>query len=275
MTHHLADGRAARRRARLARAALLDGRDRDRVRLGHRRAGTRGSPCAERTIPVARALGQRRSHSPPARVVGDDPPAPRSARSARRSCSTRRRGLTATRAHSLLDVHSAVPVHAGLVAYHVARGSIGARSRSASAASRSSTARDTWCGRCIGCFPGSSRPRSGSAISTLPQRYRDRLRRRFGAARPPARPRVGRHLRRDRSRCCAEGLRAAIPLLRRGADALDAIPWVFDAARVRRNLGWALGAQRRPRWRDARASARARRVRAARRRVRSSRARAT
>ena len=32
----------------------------------------------------------------------------------------------------------------------------------------------------------------------------------------------------------------AIPLLRRGADALDAVPWVLDAARVRRNLGWSL-----------------------------------
>src|SRR5258705_11091425 len=32
----------------------------------------------------------------------------------------------------------------------------------------------------------------------------------------------------------------AIPALRSGAEALEAIPWLLDAARVRRKLGWGL-----------------------------------
>ncbi|HET9012038.1 MAG TPA: LuxR C-terminal-related transcriptional regulator, partial [Gemmatimonadaceae bacterium] len=72
------------------------------------------------------------------------------------------------------------------------------------------------------------------------ERYRDRLRRdseqlghQLGLAWADTCDAIVSMLREDYA--------AAIPLLRRGADALDAVPWVLDAARVRRNLGWALG----------------------------------
>jgi DNA-binding CsgD family transcriptional regulator len=139
----------------------------------------------------------------------------------------------------LADVHSAVPVHAGLVAYYVA---VGDHRRAieigdAGLAIVDRTGYLAW---------GIHRllPMVIEALLWLgdletAERYRDRLRRdsehighQLGMAWADTCDALVAMLRKDYEK--------AIPLLRRGADALDAVPWVFDGARLRRKLAWVL-----------------------------------
>lgn len=141
--------------------------------------------------------------------------------------------------HRITDVHSAVPVHAGLVAYYVATGEhrraieIG----DAGLAMVDSTGYVAWGIHRL--LPMVIEAALWLGDLAAAQRYGDRLRRdsvqlghQLGLAWADTCDALIAMLRKD-----YEG---AVPLLRRGADALDAVPWVFDASRVRRKLGWVL-----------------------------------
>ena len=198
-----------------------------------------GLALAERTIPLARALGQRmllprllvwaalihlhRGAVPRAKEYLDE--------------AVR---LTAESSRSVLDVHSAAPVHAGLVAYHVA---VGEHRRAIEVGELGllhvdRTGYIAWAVHRL--LPGIIEAALWLGDLEAAERYRDRLRRdstqlghQLGLAWADTCDALIRMLRGD--------LAGAVPLLRRGAGALDAVPWVLDAARVRRNLGWALG----------------------------------
>ncbi len=199
-----------------------------------------GLALAERTIPMARALGQRvllprllvwaalihlrRGGIERAKEMldeawqltgGDSPP-------------------------GRADVHSAVPVHAGLAAYYVAteqhRRAIEIGERGLALVDR--TGYVVWAVHRL--LPGIIEAALWLGDLETAERYRDRLRlhseqlgHQLGFAWVDTCDAVIALLREDYER--------AIPLLRRGADALDGVPWVLDAARVRRNLGWVLG----------------------------------
>jgi DNA-binding CsgD family transcriptional regulator/tetratricopeptide (TPR) repeat protein len=199
-----------------------------------------GLALAERTIPLARALGQRvllprllvwaamihLRRGDPARakemldeawgLIGGDAPA------------------------SLADVHSAVPVHAGLAAYYVAtedhRRAIEIGERGLALVDR--TGYVVWAVHRL--LPGIIEAALWLGDLATAEKYRDRLRlhseqlgHQLGFAWVDTCDALIAMLREEYER--------AIPLLRRGADALDGVPWVLDAARVRRNLGWVLG----------------------------------
>jgi DNA-binding CsgD family transcriptional regulator/tetratricopeptide (TPR) repeat protein len=198
-----------------------------------------GLSLAERTIPLARALGQRvllprllvwaalvhlhRGGVPRAKEYLDE--------------ASR---LTSDAGSGLLDVHSAAPVHAGLVAYHTA---IGEYRRAVEVGERGlahvdRTGAIAWAVHRL--LPGIIEAALWMRDLETAERYRDRLRRDS--------TQLGHHLGlawADTSdaliRMLREDYAGAVPLLRQGAGALDAVPWVFDAARARRNLGWALG----------------------------------
>ena len=198
-----------------------------------------GLALAERTIPMARALGQRvllprllvwaamihlrRGGTPRAKELLDE--------------AWRLTGGDLS--SSLADVHSAVPVHAGFVAYHVAtedhRRAIEIGERGLAMVDR--TGYVVWAVHRL--LPGIIEAALWLGDLATAERYRDRLRLHS--------ERLGHHLGFAWVDTCdaiiamlREEYARAIPLLRRGADALDAVPWVLDAARVRRNLGWAL-----------------------------------
>ena len=199
-----------------------------------------GLALAERTIPLARALGQRvllpRLLVWAAMIHLHRGAAPR----AKEHLDEAWKLLGGSDAlHQLADVHSAVPVHAGLVAYHV---SVGEHQRAleigdAGLALVDRTGYLAW---------GIHRllPMVIEALLWLgdletAERYRDRLRRdsvhighQLGIAWADTCDALIAMLRKE--------YETAIPLLRRGADALDAIPWVFDGARLRRKLAWVL-----------------------------------
>ncbi len=199
-----------------------------------------GLALAERTIPIARALGQRlllprllvwaalihlrRGGTERAKemldeaweLAGGDAPA------------------------NLADVHSAVPVHAGLVTYYVAtedhRRAIEIGERGLAMVDR--TGYVVWAVHRL--LPGMIEAALWLRDLETAERYRDRLRlyseqlgHQLGFAWVDTCDAVIAMLREEYDR--------AIPLLRSGADALDGVPWVLDAARVRRNLGWVLG----------------------------------
>ena len=199
-----------------------------------------GLALAERTIPMARALGQRvllprllvwaamihlrrggierakELLDEASRLIGGDAPP------------------------SLADVHSAVPVHAGLVSYYVAteehRRAIEIGERGLALVDR--TGYVVWAVHRL--LPGIIEAALWLGDLETAERYRDRLRLHS--------EQLGHHLGFAWVDTCdaliamlRKEYERAIPLLRRGADALDGVPWVLDAARVRRNLGWVLG----------------------------------
>jgi DNA-binding CsgD family transcriptional regulator len=199
-----------------------------------------GLALAERTIPMARALGQRLLL--PRLLVWAA------------MIHLRRGGVARAKAlldeawrltggdssPSLADVHSAVPVHAGLAAYYVAtedhRRAIEIGERGLALVDR--TGYVVWAVHRL--LPGIIEAALWLRDLETAERYRDRLRlhseqlgHQLGFAWVDTCDAVIAMLREEYER--------AIPLLRRGADALDGIPWVLDAARVRRNLGWVLG----------------------------------
>ena len=198
-----------------------------------------GLALAERTIPMARALGQRvllprllvwsamihlnRGAVDRAKAYLDE---------AWQLCADRGGKRPA-------DVHSLVPVHAGLVAYHVA---IGEHRRAieigeAGLAMVDRTGYLAW---------GIHRllPMIIEAALWLndieaAERYRDRLRRdsqqlghRLGIAWADTCDALIAMLGKDHGR--------AADMLRHAADSLEAVPWVLDAARARRKLAWVL-----------------------------------
>ena len=198
-----------------------------------------GLALADRTIPMARALGQRvllprllvwaamihlrrggferakEQLDEAWRLTGGEAPA------------------------SLADVNSAIPVRAGLVAYHVAtedhQRAIETGEQGLAMVDR--TGYIVWAVHRL--LPGMIEAALWLGDLETAERYRDRLRlhseqlgHQLGFAWVDTCDAIVAMLREDYER--------AIPLLRRGADALDAVPWVLDAARVRRNLGWSL-----------------------------------
>ncbi|MCY7378969.1 MAG: AAA family ATPase [Gemmatimonadaceae bacterium] len=198
-----------------------------------------GLALAERTIPLARALGQRML-LPRLLVWAAMIHLHRGNSGLAKDYLDEALGLTRDAARTLLDVHSSVPVHAGLVAYHVAAGEhrlaieVGERGL----ALVDSTGYVAWSVHRL--LPGMIEAALWLRDLETAERYRDRLRRdslqlghQLGLAWADTCDALMRMLRDD--------LAGAIPLLRRGADALDAVPWVLDAARARRNLGWVLG----------------------------------
>ncbi len=198
-----------------------------------------GLALAARTIPLARTLGQRmllprllvwtamiqlhRGHQVGAKALLDEALT-----------------LVGHAGRSLLDVHSAAPVHAGLAAWHIAMGDhrraieVG----TAGLALVDRTGYIAWGVHRL--LPGIIEAALWIRDFDTAERHGARLRRdstqlghQLGLAWADTCDAMIRMLRDDHA--------GAIPLLRRGADALDAVPWVLDAARVRRNLGWVLG----------------------------------
>jgi DNA-binding CsgD family transcriptional regulator len=198
-----------------------------------------GLALAERAIPMARALGQR-VLLPRLLVWAAMIHLQRGAEARAKSYLDEAWRLCADRGgRRPADIHSAVPVHAGLVAYHVA---IGEHRRAieigeAGLALVDRTGYVAW---------GIHRllPMIIEAALWLndieaAERYRDRLRRdsqqlghRLGLAWADTCDALLAMLGRDYGR--------AAELLRKGADALEAVPWVLDASRVRRKLAWVL-----------------------------------
>ena len=198
-----------------------------------------GLALAERTIPLARALGQRML-LPRLLVWAAMIHLHRGSCGLAKDYLDEALGLTRDAARTLLDVHSTVPVHAGLVAYHVETGEhrlaieVGERGL----ALVDATGYVAWSVHRL--LPGMIEAALWLRDLDTAERYRDRLRRdslqlghQLGLAWADTCDALIRMLRDDHA--------GAIPLLRRGADALDAVPWVLDAARARRNLGWVLG----------------------------------
>lgn len=139
------------------------------------------------------------------------------------------------------DVHSAVPVHAGLVAYYVAAGEH-QRAIDVGAAGLAIVDRTGYLAWGIHrLLPMMIEAALWLGDLATAQRYGERLRRdsvqlghQLGLAWADTCDALVAMLRKD--------YEAAAPLLRRGADALDAVPWVLDASRVRRKLAWVLAA---------------------------------
>ena len=199
-----------------------------------------GLALAERTIPMARALGQRvllprllvwtamlhlnRGAPERAKAYLDE---------AWQLCADRGGKRPA-------DIHSLVPVHAGLVAYHVAMGEhrraieIG----DAGLAMVDRTGYVAWGIHRL--LPMMIEAALWLGDIATAERYRDRLRRdshqighRLGIAWADTCDALIEMLAgKDHDR--------AATMLRRGADALEAVPWVLDASRVRRKLAWVL-----------------------------------
>jgi DNA-binding CsgD family transcriptional regulator len=198
-----------------------------------------GLSLAERTIPLARALGQR-VLLPRLLVWAALIHLHRGGVEHAKEYLDEASRLTSDAGTGLLDVHSAAPVHAGLVAYHIA---VGEHRRAIEVGERGlahvdRTGSIAWAVHRL--LPGVIEAALWLRDLEAAERYRDRLRRdsaqqghRLGLAWADTSDALIRMLRED-----YEG---SIPLLRAGAGALDAVPWVFDAARARRNLGWALG----------------------------------
>jgi DNA-binding CsgD family transcriptional regulator len=198
-----------------------------------------GLSLAERTIPLARSLGQR-VLLPRLLVWAALIHLHRGGVERAKEYLDEASRLTSDAGTGLLDVHSAAPVHAGLVAYYVA---VGEHRRAIEVGERGlahvdRTGSIAWAVHRL--LPGMIEAALWMRDLETAERYRDRLRRdstqlghRLGLAWADTCDALILMLRENHV--------GAIPLFRRGAGALDAVPWVFDAARTRRNLGWALG----------------------------------
>jgi DNA-binding CsgD family transcriptional regulator/tetratricopeptide (TPR) repeat protein len=196
-----------------------------------------GLALAERTIPMARALRQRVLL--PRLLVwaamihlhrGDAPTAKEYLDEAWKLSSGGNKG-----GPRVADVHSAVPVHAGLVAYHVATGDYrrAIELGDAGLALVDRTGYLAW---------GIHRLLPMTIEAALWLRDFDAARRYEARLRKDS-LQIGHKLGLAWADTC-EGLIAmlhrdfetAAPLLRKSAEALEAIPWLLDAARVRRKL---------------------------------------
>ena len=194
----------------------------------------------ERTISVARSLGQRTLL--PRLLVwtglvylgrGDLERAKRYLDEAWRLSGAERRGATAGRP---LDVHNVVPAHAGMAAYHVAvrdyRAAIEVGEQGLEIADR--TAYVAWA--IYRLLPAMAEAALWLADFERAERYGARLRRdsralghKLGLAWADACDALVIMLKKgDPAR--------AVELLRKAADDLDAIPFVWDSARLRRQL---------------------------------------
>jgi len=199
-----------------------------------------GLALAERTIPMARALRQRVLL--PRLLVwaamihlhrGD-------AAQAKEYLDEAWRLSARGGASSAADVHSAVPVHAGLVAYHVANGDYrrAIEIGDAALALVDRTGYVAWAIHRL--LPMMIEAALWLVDLDLARRYEARLRRDS--------MQLGHSLGiawADTCNALIAMLRKDYPLaatsLRQSAEALEAIPWLLDAARVRRKLGWVLG----------------------------------
>jgi DNA-binding CsgD family transcriptional regulator/tetratricopeptide (TPR) repeat protein len=199
-----------------------------------------GLALAERTIPMARALRQR-VLLPRLLVWAAMIHLHRGAAAQAKEYLDEAWRLSTTKggAHSVADVHSAVPVHAGFVAYHVACGDYqrAIEIGDAGLALVDRTGYVAWGIHRL--LPMTIEAALWLGDLDLARRYEDRLRRdslqlghSLGIAWADTCNALILMLRKDYT--------TAIPLLRRGAEALEAIPWLLDAARVRRKLGWVL-----------------------------------
>jgi DNA-binding CsgD family transcriptional regulator/tetratricopeptide (TPR) repeat protein len=196
-----------------------------------------GLALAERTIPMARALRQRvllprllvwaamihlhRGAAPKAKEYLDEA----------WKLSTGSGGVL-----RVADVHSAVPVHAGLVAYHVAMGDYrrAIEFGDAGLALVDRTGYLAWGIHRL--LPMTIEAALWLGDLDAAHRYGARLRRDS--------LQLGHHLGLAWADTCEaliamlrKDYETAAPLLRKGAEALEAIPWLLDAARVRRKLG--------------------------------------
>jgi len=199
-----------------------------------------GLALAERTIPVARALRQRvllprllvwaamihlhRGAVAQAKTYLDEA----------WRLSTNEDGTP-----RVADVHSAVPVHAGMVAFHVAQGDY-RRALEIGEAGLALVDRTGYLAWGIHrLLPMMIEAALWIRDLDLARSYEQRLRRDsmqlghlLGFAWADTCNALILMLRKD--------YEAAAPLLRQGAEALEAIPWLLDAARVRRKLAWVL-----------------------------------
>jgi DNA-binding NarL/FixJ family response regulator len=137
------------------------------------------------------------------------------------------------------DVHSAVPVHAGMVAYHVALGEYrrAIEIGDAGLALVDRTGYVAWGIHRL--LPMVIEAALWMGDLDMARRYEQRLRsdslqlgHRLGIAWADTCNALIAMLRKDYATAAEE--------LRRGAEALEAIPWLLDAARVRRKLAWVL-----------------------------------
>jgi DNA-binding CsgD family transcriptional regulator len=139
------------------------------------------------------------------------------------------------------DVHSTVPVHAGLVTYHLSAGDY-ERALEIGEAGLALVDRTGYVAWGIHrLLPAMIEASMWMGDLPRARRYGARLRRdseqighKLGIAWADTSDALFAMLRKDYVK--------AAPLLRRGADALEAIPWLLDAARVRRNLASVLAA---------------------------------
>ena len=198
-----------------------------------------GLALAERTIPTARALGQR-VLLPRLLVWAAMIHLHRGAVGRAKEYLDEAWRLAGSDAvQHMMDVHSAVPVHAGLVAYHV---EMGEHQRAieigdAGLALVDRTGYVAWGIHRL--LPMMIEAALWLGDFEMAERYRDRLRddsvrlgHQLGIAWADTCDALIAMLRKDYER--------AAPLLRRGVDALEAVPWVFDASRLRRKLAWVL-----------------------------------
>jgi len=199
-----------------------------------------GLALAERTIPMARALRQRvllprllvwaamihlhRGNAAKAKTYLDE---------AWKLSSGGNPALL------VADVHSAVPVHAGFVAYHVAQGDYrrAIEIGDAGLALVDRTGYLAWGIHRL--LPMTIEAALWLGDLDLARRYEARLRKdslqlghQLGIAWADTCDGLIAMLQKDYER--------AAPLLRQSAEALEAIPWLIDAARVRRKLAWVL-----------------------------------
>jgi DNA-binding CsgD family transcriptional regulator/tetratricopeptide (TPR) repeat protein len=199
-----------------------------------------GLALAERTIPMARALRQR-VLLPRLLVWAAMIHLHRGAAAKAKEYLDEAWKLSTGSGNTLrvADVHSAVPVHAGFVAYHVAMGDYqrAIELGDAGLALVDRTGYLAWGIHRL--LPMTIEAALWMGDLDAARRYEARLRRdslqlghQLGIAWADTCDALIAMLQKDYER--------AAPLLRKGAEALEAIPWLLDAARVRRKLGWVL-----------------------------------
>ena len=199
-----------------------------------------GLALAERTIPMARALRQR-VLLPRLLVWAAMIHLHRGAAAKAKEYLDEAWKLSTGSGNTLrvADVHSAVPVHAGMVSYHVAMGDYrrAIELGDAGLALVDRTGYLAWGIHRL--LPMTIEAALWLGDLDAARRYEARLRRdslqlghQLGIAWADTCDALIAMLQKDYER--------AAPLLRKGAEALEAIPWLLDAARVRRKLAWVL-----------------------------------
>jgi len=194
-----------------------------------------GLALAERTIPLARALEQR-VLVPRLLVWSAMIHLHRNARDRAKQYLDEARALVGgDNVQSPIDVNAAAPVHAGLVAYHV---TVGEHRQALEIGDAGLELVD----RTGYLLWGIHRLLPMMIEAALWLRDLDAARQ-YGARLRRDSVRMGHRLGMAWADTCdaliamlEKDYARAAPLLRNGADALDAIPWAFDGARVRRKL---------------------------------------